>query len=216
MCRVSQTVNSCGSLRVVSESDISYKWVKRVRTWAHERKHSAPLFLFQVSTEMINYYDSMYDKAMVQSVQEPDKMKAAALVLKLFHETVRKKMTSVSMRVFDICLLMKRDDDCHPKKFTKCFAVFQLTCCGKGQGTTFLTHITDKLGLTDLCPSSETYFVSLKTQQISSAQASNTDLKSLRSDANLSPFYNLIWTNTRTSPKCSNLVACMDYSWNKL
>lgn len=44
--------------------------------------------------------------------------------------------------------------------------VFQLNCCGKGQGTAFLTHITDTLGLTELCPSSGTYFVSVKMQQI--------------------------------------------------
>lgn len=37
---------------------------------------------------MANYYDSVYDKAMTQSVVEPDKTKAAALVLKVFHETV--------------------------------------------------------------------------------------------------------------------------------
>lgn len=37
---------------------------------------------------------------------------------------------------------------------------FQLSCCGKGQGTSFLTHFTDKLGLTDLCPSSGTSVVS--------------------------------------------------------
>ncbi|TWW67023.1 CD81 antigen [Takifugu flavidus] len=71
-----------------------------------------------VSGDMINYYDSIYNKAMVTSLQEPDKPKAAALVLKVFHEV--------------------------------------LNCCGKGQGTNFLTHITDKLGVTDLCPSSGT------------------------------------------------------------
>ncbi|XP_011618314.1 CD81 antigen-like [Takifugu rubripes] len=71
-----------------------------------------------VSGDMINYYDSIYNKAMVTSLQEPDKPKAAALVLKVFHEV--------------------------------------LNCCGKGQGTNFLTHITDKLGVTDLCPTSGT------------------------------------------------------------
>lgn len=38
---------------------------------------------------MIKYYDSVYDKAMVTSVQDPDKPKAAGLVLKVFHEVVR-------------------------------------------------------------------------------------------------------------------------------
>lgn len=37
---------------------------------------------------MIRYYDSVYDKAMTQSVTESEKKKAAALVLKVFHETV--------------------------------------------------------------------------------------------------------------------------------
>ena len=44
--------------------------------------------LFQVSTEMTNFYDNVYDKAMVQSVNDQDKTKAAASVLKVFHETV--------------------------------------------------------------------------------------------------------------------------------
>lgn len=37
---------------------------------------------------MINYYELVYDKAMTQSVTESEKTKAAALVLKVFHETV--------------------------------------------------------------------------------------------------------------------------------
>ncbi|XP_040892801.1 CD81 antigen-like [Toxotes jaculatrix] len=69
-----------------------------------------------VSKEMINFYDSVYDKAMTQSLTDQDKKKAAASVLKVFHET--------------------------------------LSCCGKGQGTFFLTQITDTLGVTDLCPAS--------------------------------------------------------------
>lgn len=68
-----------------------------------------------VSKELINFYDSAYDKAMTQSLTDPDSKKAATAALKVFHET--------------------------------------LQCCGKGQGTTFLTHITDALGVTDLCPS---------------------------------------------------------------
>lgn len=124
---------------------------------------------------MISYYDSVYDKAMTQSVTESEKTKAAALVLKVFHETVciqlqneqclgsNVDLSSIFLTQY-VCYLMKRYDDYHP--FHKGFIVFQLNCCGKGQGTTFLTHITDKLGLTDLCPSSGTYFVSSKTQQI--------------------------------------------------
>lgn len=38
---------------------------------------------------MIQYYESVYDRAMSQSVTEPDRTKAAALVLRVFHETVR-------------------------------------------------------------------------------------------------------------------------------
>lgn len=37
---------------------------------------------------MINYYDSVYDKAMTQSLTDNQKTKAAAAVLKVFHETV--------------------------------------------------------------------------------------------------------------------------------
>lgn len=37
---------------------------------------------------MINFYDSVYDKAMTQSLTDTDKKKAAASVLKVFHETV--------------------------------------------------------------------------------------------------------------------------------
>ncbi|KAF0043640.1 hypothetical protein F2P81_004977 [Scophthalmus maximus] len=68
-----------------------------------------------VSKEMINFYDSVYDKAMAQSLTDQNKKQAAATVLKVFHET--------------------------------------LSCCGKGQGTSILTKLTDTLGLTDLCPS---------------------------------------------------------------
>ncbi|TDH16711.1 hypothetical protein EPR50_G00000790 [Perca flavescens] len=71
-----------------------------------------------VSKEMINFYDSVYEKAMAQSLTENDKKTAAASVLKVFHET--------------------------------------LDCCGKGQGTSFFTQFTDKLGLTDICPSAVT------------------------------------------------------------
>ncbi|XP_034536126.1 CD81 molecule a [Notolabrus celidotus] len=41
-----------------------------------------------VSKEMMNYYDSVYDKAMTQSLTDNDKKKAAASVLKVFHETL--------------------------------------------------------------------------------------------------------------------------------
>lgn len=37
---------------------------------------------------MINFYDSVYDKAMTQSLSDQEKKKAAASVLKIFHETV--------------------------------------------------------------------------------------------------------------------------------
>lgn len=37
---------------------------------------------------MISFYDSVYDKAMTQSINDQDKTKAAASVLKVFHETV--------------------------------------------------------------------------------------------------------------------------------
>ncbi|XP_019748782.1 CD81 antigen [Hippocampus comes] len=42
-----------------------------------------------VSKEMINYYDSIYDKAMTQSVTaDTEKKRAVASVLKVFHETL--------------------------------------------------------------------------------------------------------------------------------
>lgn len=54
------------------------------------------LLLLQVSGDMINYYDSIYNKAMVTSLQEPDKPKAAALVLKVFHEVVRAQLRNAT------------------------------------------------------------------------------------------------------------------------
>ncbi|XP_028296048.1 CD81 protein-like [Gouania willdenowi] len=68
-----------------------------------------------VSREMIIYYDSVYDKAMTQTITNSEQKKTIGSVLKVFHET--------------------------------------LSCCGKGQGTSILTQLTDKLGVTDLCPS---------------------------------------------------------------
>ncbi|XP_038556768.1 CD81 molecule a [Micropterus salmoides] len=70
-----------------------------------------------VSQEMINFYDSVYDRAISSTITDQEK-KSVAPVLKVFHET--------------------------------------LSCCGKGVGTSFLTQLTDKLGVTDLCPSSGT------------------------------------------------------------
>ncbi|XP_054463631.1 CD81 antigen-like [Anoplopoma fimbria] len=69
-----------------------------------------------VSTEMTNFYDTVYDKGMTQSITDPEKKHATATVLKVFHET--------------------------------------LNCCGKGHGTSFLTKVTDTLGMTDICPQS--------------------------------------------------------------
>ncbi|KAM8762016.1 CD81 protein-like [Acanthopagrus schlegelii] len=58
-----------------------------------------------VSTEMTNFYDNVYDKAMVQSVNDQDKTKAAASVLKVFHETLnccgKGKATSVLTKFTD-------------------------------------------------------------------------------------------------------------------
>ncbi|XP_042369445.1 CD81 antigen-like, partial [Plectropomus leopardus] len=71
-----------------------------------------------VSKEMINYYDSVFDKATAEGVMNREKGHAAASVLKVFHET--------------------------------------LNCCGKGQGTSFATRISDAFGFTDLCPKSQT------------------------------------------------------------
>ncbi|KAM8894153.1 CD81 antigen-like isoform 2-T2 [Spinachia spinachia] len=72
-----------------------------------------------VSTEMIHFYDTVYEKAFSETVSTEQKEgPTAANVLKVFHETLR--------------------------------------CCGKGQVTSILTRFTDKLRLTDICPSSET------------------------------------------------------------
>lgn len=46
------------------------------------------MFSFQVSLEMINFYDSVYDKAVTQTFSDQEKKKAVATVLKVFHETV--------------------------------------------------------------------------------------------------------------------------------
>ncbi|XP_071377865.1 CD81 antigen-like [Centroberyx affinis] len=41
-----------------------------------------------VSKEMINFYDSMYDKALTDAVTDKDKKQAAASALRVFHETL--------------------------------------------------------------------------------------------------------------------------------
>lgn len=40
-------------------------------------------------------------------------------------------------------------------------SLFQLVCCGKDGGTSFITHITDALDLTNLCPSGSQTVVSV-------------------------------------------------------
>lgn len=45
----------------------------------------------------------------------------------------------------------------------RCVCRLQLDCCGKGTMTNFFTRITDKLGQTNLCPTSGTLVVSLIT-----------------------------------------------------
>ncbi|XP_068590832.1 CD81 antigen-like [Cebidichthys violaceus] len=70
-----------------------------------------------VSKEMISFYDSVYDKAITDTMTaDSTNRKAAATVLKVFHDT--------------------------------------LNCCGKGHATSWLTQISDTLGITDLCPNS--------------------------------------------------------------
>ncbi|CAL8243258.1 unnamed protein product [Lota lota] len=77
-----------------------------------------------VTKEMINFYDSMYDKALAEDLLV-SKRKAAASVLKGFHET--------------------------------------LGCCGKGQITSLITALSDKLGITELCPK-DTMFTNCHTK----------------------------------------------------
>ncbi|KAL6112633.1 cd81 [Pungitius sinensis] len=70
-----------------------------------------------VSTEIINFYDTVYNKAIKEVVPvEPKQGPTATTVLKVFHETLR--------------------------------------CCGSGQVTSFLTQVADRVGITDICPSS--------------------------------------------------------------
>lgn len=69
---------------------------------------------------MINYYDSIYDKAMTQSVTaDTEKKRAVASVLKVFHETVR--TAAAPTRVWQI--LVEMDAGlllrCHQKKNPK-------------------------------------------------------------------------------------------------
>ncbi|XP_074516283.1 CD81 antigen-like [Sebastes fasciatus] len=78
-----------------------------------------------VSGEMINYYNTVYEKAMVESVTEQDKTKAAASVLKVFHETLsccgKGIGTSVLTRftdtvgLTDICPSSGTTTDCHSR-----------------------------------------------------------------------------------------------------
>lgn len=69
----------------------------------------------QVSTEMINFYDSVYDKGITQSVTtDKGKEQAAATVLKVFHETVLiffffKYRTTVSLNIVLQCVLHDRN-----------------------------------------------------------------------------------------------------------
>lgn len=51
-------------------------------------KKKSLFFLVQVAREMTNFYDSVYNKAETESLTSED-TKAAAVVLRAFHETVR-------------------------------------------------------------------------------------------------------------------------------
>ncbi|XP_031702145.1 CD81 protein-like [Anarrhichthys ocellatus] len=70
-----------------------------------------------VSKEMIKYYDSVYEKVVSETLTtDPSKRKAAATVLRVFHET--------------------------------------LNCCAKGYASSILMQMSDKFGLTNICPKS--------------------------------------------------------------
>lgn len=64
---------------------------------------------------MINFYDSVYDKGITQSVTtDKGKEQAAATVLKVFHETVLiffffKYRTTVSLNIVLQCVLHDRN-----------------------------------------------------------------------------------------------------------
>lgn len=72
---------------------------------------------------MIAYYDSVYDTAMSEKIVDSEKTKAAALVLKVFHETVCTQLQNYkclgtnadlsSIFFWYVCDLMKCYDDCH-------------------------------------------------------------------------------------------------------
>ncbi|KAK2853433.1 hypothetical protein Q5P01_006094 [Channa striata] len=76
-----------------------------------------------VSKEMINYYDSVYDKGLEQSLTDPEKKKAAAAVLKVFHETLnccgKGQATGVftsitdALGMTDICPSSPTFNNCH-------------------------------------------------------------------------------------------------------
>ncbi|XP_078107337.1 CD81 antigen-like [Sander vitreus] len=78
-----------------------------------------------VSKEMINYYDSVYDKAMTQSITDKDKKTAAASVLKVFHETLsccgKGQGTAIftlitdALGVTEICPSSGASVDCHKR-----------------------------------------------------------------------------------------------------
>ncbi|XP_071344281.1 CD81 antigen-like [Trachinotus anak] len=78
-----------------------------------------------VSKEMTNFYDSAYDKAMTQSITDQTKRKAAATVLKVFHESLNccgkglgtsiiTKLTD-SLGMTDICPSGVQQVDCHTR-----------------------------------------------------------------------------------------------------
>ncbi|XP_073320302.1 CD81 antigen-like [Pagrus major] len=73
-------------------------------------------------------------------------------------DTVSREMTNFYDTVYDKAMTEGIRDPDKTKAANSVLKVFHetLSCCGKGQVTTLLTHFTDQFGLTDLCPSSGT------------------------------------------------------------
>uniref|UniRef100_A0A3Q3WY10 Uncharacterized protein n=1 Tax=Mola mola TaxID=94237 RepID=A0A3Q3WY10_MOLML len=63
---------------------------------------AAGIWGFMNRDTMISFYDSVYDKAMTQSINDQDKTKAAASVLKVFHETVTERYKFCVFIVFSL------------------------------------------------------------------------------------------------------------------
>ncbi|MEQ2235194.1 hypothetical protein ILYODFUR_039150, partial [Ilyodon furcidens] len=68
-------------------------------------------FVFQVSKEMKNFYDSVYDQAITESNADPSKKTAVGEVLKVFHETLQCCGKGFGTAVFSVITKLSGSQD---------------------------------------------------------------------------------------------------------